>query len=211
MMRHRSAILWLFLCGVLLGGVVLLEQRTNVGSSLLLHHEQGKKSPSDFNAGSSLSSNTLKTTFSVTKHRVDSDGIFLFPLSGPNTIYLTDDDGKVLHSWSPLDAARARLLSDCRLLVIHGSKNGLRERRWRELKNTLRIYRRDGSVEWEYVAPEWVHHDVQDLEGGRFVFLERYEFPMEPGHSLYSPDYETLIRSDRIRILSRTGDVEWTW
>ena len=50
-------------------------------------------------------------------------GVTIIPQSGNEKIDLIDKNGALVHQWS-FDAARARLLPNCNLLVVHGSKWG---------------------------------------------------------------------------------------
>ncbi len=105
-------------------------------------------------------------------------GFTLYPEEGNATVKLLSMDGQVVHSWG-VDATRARLLPNCHLLVVHGSKWGNKVEPWRSLRRKVREYDWNGKVVWEYEGDEILHHDVRrprarsDLQRARLTARRR--------------------------------------
>lgn len=138
------------------------------------------------------------------------DGFTIYPIVGDPKVLLLDHSGEVFHQWN-LDADRARLLPNCNLLVVHGSKWGARNEPWKTLKFLVREYGWDGRVVWEYRPSGRPHHDIVRLENGNTLF---------PIRTVLAPAYHAQItdprrsRIDRIRsdsILEVTPDKEIVW
>ena len=70
-------------------------------------------------------------------------GYTLYPISGPETITLLDSAGEMVHRWTGIDADRARLLPNCDLLVLHGSKLNLNKKPWSDLLTRVSQYNWD--------------------------------------------------------------------
>ncbi len=137
--------------------------------------------------------------------------VTLYPLSGADAIHLLTEKGKSIHSW-PLDATRARLMPDCSLLVVHGSKYGLRKKKWRELKKIIRRYNWDGEILWESSSENWFHHDIHQLPNGNILTLERLELPFPEKHPFSPKKAErSIFRSDALVEISPTGETVWQW
>ncbi len=141
-----------------------------------------------------------------------SPGFTLYPVVGIAKVFLLNMSGEVLHSWE-LDADRARLLPNGNLLVVHGTKWGMRVDPWKKLKFTVREYSWDGKLIWEYKSPNRVHHDAQRLPSGNTLF---------PARRVLSPEYHALItnkkrkrieqiRTDSIYEVTPTGEITWEW
>ena len=86
-------------------------------------------------------------------------GYTLYPISGPETITLLDVAGEVAHRWTGVDADRARLLPNCDLLVLHGSKLNLDKKPWSDLLTRASQYNWDGELVWSYDSEHHLHHD----------------------------------------------------
>ncbi len=138
-------------------------------------------------------------------------GYTVVPESGTEKIGLWSPSGKRVHEWN-IDAARARLLPNGNLLVIHGSKWGWSQEYWRKMRRLVREYSWEGEVVWEYQAPGAAHHDVRRFENGNTLFLYRLEVPETHKHSIgNSHKQESRIKSDAILEVTREGEVVWEW
>lgn len=138
-------------------------------------------------------------------------GFTIVPQSGTELVELLNMEGQVVHTWE-FDAARARLLPNCNLLVVHGSKWGLMREPWRELRHNIREYNWNGDVVWEYVAPGPGHHDVQRLANGNTLFLYRVVLPEEKVALIKDKNRrEAENRSDAIMEVTPEGEVAWHW
>jgi len=138
-------------------------------------------------------------------------GVTIIPQSGNEKIDLIDKNGALIHQWN-FDAARARLLPNCNLLVVHGSKWGLMREPWSSLKHFVREYDWDGNLQWEFKAPGAVHHDVQRLPNGNTIFLYRSVLPEEQRALLKDPARRELVnRSDGIMEVTPQKEVVWDW
>lgn len=151
----------------------------------------------------------------VALHNIDMvyPGFTLYPQAGNETVQLINMLGESVHEWK-LDVARARLLPDCSLLVIHGSKWGLKREPWRSLRHILRRYSWNGDVLWEYVGdPEApFHHDIAMLENGNVLALRRANFPDQLRSQVLSAALQDKeIRSDEVLEISPTGKITWNW
>ena len=155
----------------------------------------------------------LESVGAVTKYSRGKafEGVTLYPATGTASVYLLDMQGATLHSW-PLDANRARLLPNCNLLVVHGSKWGWRKEPWKSLRNTVREYDWDGNVVWEYRSIDIVHHDVQRLENGNTIFPIRAIIPDHLMPQITNPDRQKVkIRSDTLLEVDTNGEIAWEW
>ena len=84
----------------------------------------------------------------VFKREQSFPGLTIYPISGTAEVLLLSHAGAVVHRWE-VDADRARLLPNGNLLVVHGSKWGLTQPKWRNLRTTIREYAWSGEVVWE--------------------------------------------------------------
>ena len=160
-------------------------------------------------------------------------GLTLVPTASKDNILLFDLDGNILHRWK-IDATRARLLPDCRILVVHGSPFGKKKPKWNKLLSTIREYDFEGNVVWEYRAPRRAHHDAQRLANGNTLFIYRtplrynvtaksfYEFSAEGEDQAEdddgkrtklkkTPENERRIHSDTLLEVSPEGEIVWQW
>ena len=156
-------------------------------------------------------------------------GLNLVPTASPNGILLFNEKGTLLHQW-PIDATRARLLPDCKLLVVHGSHWGKKLPKWNALLTIIREYDLDGNVTWEYRSPRRAHHDIDRLENANTLVLHRapirYDLrddswtelpPIPAGVSLRERNLEITephirkIHSDTIIEVTPDGKTVWEW
>ena len=138
-------------------------------------------------------------------------GVTLIPQSGTEKVLLVSHTGETIHEWE-LDAPRARLLENCNLLVLHGTKWGLAQPRWNQLRQIVREYSWDGSIEWEYRVQKKAHHDLQRLQNGNTLILERLSVPDEWKAKVKDPIRRSSnIRADGIREVNQEGETVWQW
>lgn len=137
--------------------------------------------------------------------------LMLYPAVGNAETYLVNMSGRTVHTWH-LDAMRARLLPNCNLLVIHGSKWGESEQPWKGLRNKAREYDWNGNLVWEYDADDRVHHDIQRLPNGNTLFGLKIEVPEEYKQKITLKKRRNAeIRSDEIREVNPKGEIVWSW
>lgn len=143
---------------------------------------------------------------------LSQQGVTLIPEAGNATVKLIDNEGGgVLHVWN-VDADRARLLPDCRLLVVHGTKWGGKIPKWKALRDKLREYDWSGEIVWEYQASDPVHHDVQRLSDGSTYFLKRTLVPEEWQLTIKDPVRRlSRIRADSIVRIDANGHQMSIW
>ncbi|MCB0310402.1 MAG: aryl-sulfate sulfotransferase [Bdellovibrionales bacterium] len=152
--------------------------------------------------------------FQIVSHESSrtTPGLTLVPLMKYDKIFLLNQTGRVLHSWS-FDALRAELLPSCNLLVIHGSKLGKDKKPWSELRDVVREYDWNGQLVWEYKADSIVHHDFERLESGNTLLLKRADidrlFEVEKDNQLVNE--LRRIRSDSILEVLPSGELAWAW
>ncbi|MDC0357559.1 arylsulfotransferase family protein [Oligoflexia bacterium] len=140
-----------------------------------------------------------------------SPGFTLYPATGAEQVLLLNMNGRVVHRWN-FDAMRAKLLPNGNLLVIHGSKWGIKKQKWNALKNKIREYDWSGKLVWEYDAGARIHHDLQRLANGNTIFPVRQELTLEQKALITKPKRRKLnIRSDKIVEVSNKGVVAWSW
>ena len=139
-------------------------------------------------------------------------GFTTYPESGSGNVFLVNMSGDVVHEWK-FDASRLRLLPNCHVLVVHGTKWGMKRSPWKELRYSLREYDFDGNLVWEFKSPDYFHHDVQLLENGNVLGLRRIEIPAQRMLAVKNPLYRGLrMRSDEIVEISREqNDIVWSW
>ncbi len=145
-------------------------------------------------------------------HAKDSySGLTLIPSSGTEKTELINNQGKVVHFWN-VDAERARLLDNCNLLVIHGSKWGISQPKWQALRKTIREYDWDGKVVWEHKSPSKIHHDIQRLKNGNTLFLRRSPVAQKFRNNIPTPIKKyARITSDIITEVDPRGKTVWEW
>lgn len=139
-------------------------------------------------------------------------GFTIYPQSGTAQVRLVNMTGDLLHTWD-LDASRARLLPNCRLLVVHGTKWGQEIPKWERLSFYLREYNWDGSVAWEYKDPERIHHDVQKLPSGNYLFIRKIMMTEEEKDRLvhHPVKRQADFRSDMLVEVTPEGEEVWSW
>ncbi|MCB0332989.1 MAG: aryl-sulfate sulfotransferase, partial [Bdellovibrionales bacterium] len=138
-------------------------------------------------------------------------GYTVIPESGTEKVGLWSPTGQRVHEWN-LDAARARLLPNGNLLVIHGSKWGWSQEYWRKMRRFVREYSWEGDVVWEYEAPGAAHHDVRRLPNGHTLFLYRLEVPEDMKTPITDPaKRESRIKSDAVLEITPSGEKVWEW
>ncbi len=140
-----------------------------------------------------------------------SQGLTLYPTSGSAEVLLVDMAGVEVHKWN-VDADRARLLPNGNLLVLHGSKWGLRNKPWSEMRHILREYDWGGNVVWEHRLDHPAHHDIQRLPNGNTLVLYLVEVPEVDKQRMKNPKLQSVpIRSDVILEISPEGKEVWRW
>ena len=139
-------------------------------------------------------------------------GYTLYPISGPETITLLDVAGEVAHRWTGVDADRARLLPNCDLLVLHGSKLNLDKKPWSDLLTRASQYNWDGELVWSYDSEHHLHHDFVRRDNGNTLFLEKVGLPPEY-QSLVSDSFRRKfpLTADRIVEVTAEGERVWEW
>lgn len=138
-------------------------------------------------------------------------GFTLVPESGTAKVHLVNMSGDRVKSWD-FDAARARLLPNCNLLVVHGTKWGWSQEYWSKQRKHAREFDWSGNVVWEYTAPGPVHHDIRRLENGNNLFQYRRLVPPEFTKKIEDPKKrEARIRTDSILEVTQSGKVVWEW
>lgn len=139
------------------------------------------------------------------------DGYTLLPVEGVAEVAVLDMKGKQVHSWH-VDVDRARLLPNCHLLAVHGSKWGVAQPEWDKLRPFVREYDWDGNVVWEYEAPDVAHHDISRLENGNTIFLHRSYVPKVFKQQITDPYRKSLkLRADSILEVDPAGKTVWHW
>lgn len=152
-----------------------------------------------------------ETSLDITKPSQAYPGVTLVATSGSEKAQLVNLDGKIVHEWN-LDIQRARLLPNCNLLVIHGSKWGLKQDKWKKLRKKVIEYSWDGEVVWEYDTPSKTHHDVRRNKDGTTIFLRHTGVPERLRSNVKDPVRKTgRILSDSIMEVSRDGTLTWEW
>lgn len=138
-------------------------------------------------------------------------GVTLIPEEGSATVKLIDNQGGVLNVWN-VDADRARLLPNCHLLVVHGTKWGAKVPRWKVLRDRIREYDWNGKVVWEYQSTDPIHHDVRRLSDGSTYFLKRTLVPEEWQLRINDPVRRlSKIRADSIVRIDGNGKQVSVW
>ena len=138
-------------------------------------------------------------------------GYTLYTQVGNAKIDLINLKGKSVHSWE-IDADRARLLPSGNILVVHGSKWGLRREPWKSLRSTVREYGWSGEVVWEYTADDVIHHEAQRLENGTTIFLVRNILPPGFSHQILDNLRKGAeLKTDKILEVYPEGKIAWKW
>lgn len=173
-----------------------------------------KLSSSSLNNISKINEHTnhsVKLNFNRTFPELSYKSFTLIPESGTEKVLLLNQKKEIVHSWN-LDAQRARLLPNCHLLVLHGSKWGIKKNKWRNLRDRVREYDFNGKLVWEHVAQNNAHHDTHRLENGNTIFLERKIVDQENVlKSINLLRSKAKIRSDKIVEVNTKNEVVWEW
>ena len=138
-------------------------------------------------------------------------GYTLFNNVEGSTIYLIDNQGRVVHRWElDADAIFARLLENGNLLLPVGDLDRGPQRRVREVD-------RNGNILWDCVQGI-PHHDVLKMPNGNVLLMSRqYKTVEEVIAAGANPDF---IGADRLRIphiveVKPTGpancEIVWEW
>lgn len=151
------------------------------------------------------------TGLTIHKEEFSSPGLTLIPQSGTEEVLLVNMKGETVHRWK-FDAMRARLLPNCNLLVLHGTKWGIERQPWRSMRDYVREYDWEGNLVWEYKAKNTAHHDVHRLENGNTLFLHRDSLPRRFREQIRDPlRREMRIRPDEILEVTPSGEIAWHW
>ncbi|MCB0310286.1 MAG: aryl-sulfate sulfotransferase, partial [Bdellovibrionales bacterium] len=135
----------------------------------------------------------------------------LYPVEGTAQVLLLNMQGEPVHKWD-VDADRARLLPNCNILVIHGTKWGIKKKQWRKLRNFVTEYDWNGDVAWQYEAPDVAHHDVHRLQNGNTIFLHRTVLaPFSLPQITDALRKSVPLRSDTMLEVDQNGDAIWQW
>ena len=93
-------------------------------------------------------------------------GYTLFNKIRSETIYLIDNQGRVVHKWElDFKAVFARLLENGNLLTLDGYPD-------RDTKRSVREIDRNGNILWE-CAQGFLHHDFLKMPNGNVLLLSR--------------------------------------
>ncbi len=171
------------------------------------HGKQQANTPLSPNQTNS-SDHNLSSLVTLVRHKPKrvQRGYIVVPVHETEKVLLMDRRGKVLHHW-PVDAARFRLLRNCRGLVVHGTRWGMKQARWKKLLNEIREYKWNGDIAWKYRTDTPIHHDVRRLPSGNTIFLQE-EIQDRPANNGTT---RRKIKGDLIKIISRNGRTAWRW
>jgi Arylsulfotransferase (ASST) len=155
--------------------------------------------------------NSLDSSLKVYKPEKSFKGFTLVPEEGEALVRLVNHLGHTVHRWN-VDADRARLLPSCNLLVVHGTKWGIKVKPWRDLREEVREYSWDGQVVWQHKVPDVAHHDVQRLDDGSTLLLYRTIVPEEFQMQIKDRERRRYkIRSDSVALVDKNGGMLWQW
>ena len=139
-------------------------------------------------------------------------GFTLYPISGPEEIWLLNMRGAVVHRWRGIDVDRARLLSNCNLLALHGSKNRLKTPPWDKLIHRVSEYDWNGELVWSYTSKYHIHHEVRRLGSGNTLLMLKVPLPEQVRAGVSdSLRRKHEIVADVIQEVSSAGEVVWEW
>ena len=109
---------------------------------------------------------TAKTVGLLLNEPEAFDGYTLFSKRGRKTVYLIDNQGRVIHKWElDFGAHLARLLENGNLLIYAGDLDRGPQRRVREVD-------RNGNILWDCVQGI-PHHDVLKMPNGNVLLMSR--------------------------------------
>ncbi|MCB0320326.1 MAG: aryl-sulfate sulfotransferase [Bdellovibrionales bacterium] len=175
--------------------------------------------PRDASAGSSVSEVESVSTTETTEKKIVTGGdqgksypgFTLYSTSGTAEIVLANEKGEFVHRWD-VDADRARLLPNCNVLVVHGSKWGLAREPWSSLRSVIREYDWEGKIAWEASLPSDAHHDIWRMKNGHTLVPYLTRVPRDIIVQQLGPDFKDFhVRSDVIVELDGKGETVWEW
>lgn len=145
-----------------------------------------------------------------------SPGVTLLPTEGDRTVHLVDEAGREIHRWA-VDAERARLLKNGRLIALHGTDWGrASDPAVDALRPVVREYAPNGAITWEYKAESTLHHDVTLTPSGTLL-LRHVQAPLPAEFVPRLQQYKSFrrlhgsIRTDEVLEVARDGTVLWRW
>ena len=149
--------------------------------------------------------------------RQTSPGVTLMPTEGDRTVHLVDERGREIHRWA-IDAERARLLSNGRLLALHGTDWGrAKDPASEALHPVVREYAADGAITWEFRAPSNLHHDVTSTPAGTILLLRHIHTPLPAAFVPMLNQNKSFrrmqgqIRTDEVLEVARDARIVWRW
>ena len=153
-----------------------------------------------------------------------------FSFHNADRIYLTDNDGAVVHEWEPApwqyDAAVAYLLENGLLLRTVSKRDWLHMRAYPVGANgTVQLVDWDSNVVWEYEmdvpGKHVLHHDVEYLPNGNILAVAYHGFSFEEARSMgwdgvYPNPDRGIIWFDKIVELKPdledgSTEIVWQW
>ncbi len=134
-------------------------------------------------------------------------GVLLVPVYDIEQVLLLGPSGKLLHYW-PIDTERSRLLPNCNLLTLHGTKIGAKREPWSTLQYSAREYDWEWNIAWEHVSDDILHHDISRLPGEKTLLLQRTK---RPNKGIKFDGKPRQLRADLINIIDRSGSSQWLW
>jgi hypothetical protein len=138
-------------------------------------------------------------------------GFTMYPESGTARVYLVNMSGSVMNTWR-FDGERVRLLPNCNVMTLHGTKWGLSVEPWRSLRNVIREYDWEGNLVWEFRQKGPIHHDIALLDNGNIIGMQRIEVPRNYQQSAEIPFFRSIrVRSDELFEINRDGQPVWSW
>lgn len=147
----------------------------------------------------------------VNKKDQTQAGYILYPSVGNEEVSIMNPEGKILHRWY-VDAQRVRLMPDCSIYVVHGSKTGQKKEHWASLSSTVRRYNWQGNVIWEYYNPQDIHHDIRITANGGIIVPLKAELSANLFRKYRNiPSVIKKIKSDEIIEVNPQGQEVWRW
>lgn len=139
-----------------------------------------------------------------------SKGLTVIPVVGVPEAIVVDESGKTIHKWK-FDAIRARLLSDCNIMAIHGTSGfGKNHKPWSDMNNLLVEYDFNGKEVWRYRSSNVVHHDMHRYENGNTLFMEQHQIKLIDKTDL-SKARKNHLRYDVIVEIDKDKNRVWEW
>lgn len=139
-------------------------------------------------------------------------GFALYTISGPEQIKLVNVSGETVHEWNGIDSDRTRLLKNCNIITLHGSKNRIKDEPWRSLRNRVSEYDWKGNLIWSYNSDYVLHHDVQRFDNGNTLLLLKVPVPKKFLAKIKDPVRKTIqLQADVILEIDSKGNEVWRW